>query len=635
MNRLPLRTTPEVDESLLGYVARAADRNGHPALQHVLSLGGLSLCRAELLQRRGGLNADELATFFGCTSRDFQTRILRPVRVDGTGSSFLNFFGSPVRALCCEQKLRRVAPGSLKNSAYHRATWILRPLTFCPENGELLIDTCPNESCRKKLGWRTAFGIQFCEHCVNDDAEPTTNLCDYPQPRVPDGEIETLRFLAGLIDPDLDAQAKSRMRVPSALQNYANWQLFDLAQILAFMHLRRNGTPNGLRLSTAHADPDWTSSFAAAGDSILSWPNGISSFIEAMRLASPNRSGYFGLTKELGPLTGWGSSEGLQPALQLEIEKTVLGHYRSAGRADTRSSYDVREANVFIRYTDAVRKYGLKSKNLSSLVSSKLISIIRTEGAKRAPVYINEGELAAALKASRGLVALNALRTKTGVPPVVLAGLAAEGYVKLETGPGAKLRGRGPWIAQRELSDFVTRVEAKAQLPDATFAPIRLSMRAAGISSFHTAGILRDCLDGKLAFALGGDTTTLFRRFAVRPDDLLQWGLGSSAIEAARLSEAMTAADVSLFLDIRRQMVGKLLDAGLLTPVAFGTLRKVCGESVRRFAELYVSSATAARRMQISRARVADLFAAKGIHPCQEALDYGIILWPRRAVDGV
>lgn len=80
-----------------------------------------------------------------------------------------------------EQRKRRISPLSLALKPYHRSNWLNRFLPYCPESGELLVDTC--EHCGHQLGWRSTWGIEVCEACEekiipSDEACLPANLND-------------------------------------------------------------------------------------------------------------------------------------------------------------------------------------------------------------------------------------------------------------------------------------------------------------------------------------------------------------------------------------------------------------------------------------------------------------------------
>jgi hypothetical protein len=623
----PVPTLPIFGESLMGYVARASDESGHVSVQHALAMAGLPLCRAELLQRREVLDAAKFAQFFGCERSQIEARLHPRVEIANTRSVYLDFFGSPVRALCVEQKLRRVAPTSLIRSPHHHAMWSVKPLTFCAETRELLIDHCP--SCRRALGWKKAFGIQYCEHCIDPDANPTTDLRDYPQAKLADEWSDQLLFISGLINPDPGVRDDARRLLPESLACYPNWQIFDLATILAFIHIRRDGTDTNIRLSEACRHPDWTSSFAFSSRVVLEWPHSALNLIESLRSTASTRSGFFGITKELGPLAGWGRPEGLQPQLCDEIERAVLRQYGSVGRADTRSSYHVDAPNDYIRYNKALQKYGLTSKDLSSLVASRAISTIRTDGAKRAPVYIHETELAAAVDLRAHLVPLTRLASFAGIPPMLVTNLATEGHVKLETGPASKLRGPGPWIRNVELQDFVSRLEAGAASSRPFDLALRTAIRIAGLPSSEIVAILTSIVGGRLRYSVRAGIGPVFSRILVDPRDLS----AHTPYSRMELPEKVTIPECAIIVDCRRAAVQELLNAGYFEPYPYGTLRQIQGHSVEKFLEEYITGPAATTLLRLgAHQRLGSFLRAHGVRHHWKGRH--VTLWHRADVTG-
>lgn len=195
----PIATSPAFDESLLGFVARACDENGHPAVLHALGLAGFKTFGARFLSNSQTVDKRQLNAFFGCREDELCRRFNLPVKAEGSSSSFLSYFGQPIRGNMRESTLRRVSPASLRISPHHRGSWLLRPLHYCPESGEKLVSTCPNQNCGRSLGWNTAFGIPFCEYCLDKDCEPTTDIRNFPQPMLEEQDFNIYAPVARLL----------------------------------------------------------------------------------------------------------------------------------------------------------------------------------------------------------------------------------------------------------------------------------------------------------------------------------------------------------------------------------------------------------------------------------------------------
>src|SRR5579859_2931114 len=191
---------PIPGESLLGLVARAVDRNGFRSLNVVLRLADIAGSTAGILPRVDQDAVERLAYVLKVPSAEIISRTHRAVEPeDGASGTFIDFYGVPLRALYREKARRRVSPRALAIAPYHRAIHDIRPLLFCPETMEYLIDRCP--VCDRLLGWHSTCGVAMCEHCLDDNGRPFVDLRDFPQPMVEVTSHTGLCLIAGLVNP--------------------------------------------------------------------------------------------------------------------------------------------------------------------------------------------------------------------------------------------------------------------------------------------------------------------------------------------------------------------------------------------------------------------------------------------------
>ena len=130
--------------------------------------------------------------------------------IEGLPRGIEYFFGSPVRLRMRESKARRVTPASLCTLPYQSRSLVLRVFQYCPETGERLISNCPN--CGKLLGWTRTVGVEFCEHCLSDENDPTTDLRRATADRLAMRDLRLYSQVAGLIVP---RQIRTRLHPPN------------------------------------------------------------------------------------------------------------------------------------------------------------------------------------------------------------------------------------------------------------------------------------------------------------------------------------------------------------------------------------------------------------------------------------
>ena len=148
---------PMTGESLLGLLARTAERNSFTNLIKVMLFADIGTGRPQSLPSIQPHAADRLAFVLKIPVEEVSSRSHpRISRKDVTGD-FIDFFGISLRTRYREKVRRRVSPRALAISPHHRAMHDLRPFSFCPETLEILIDAYP--LCKKHLCWLTTRAV--------------------------------------------------------------------------------------------------------------------------------------------------------------------------------------------------------------------------------------------------------------------------------------------------------------------------------------------------------------------------------------------------------------------------------------------------------------------------------------------
>lgn len=607
MMPLPIPTNPLPDESLLGFIVRACDSNGHPDVAHNLRLAGLNTLRARFTPANGLSNINDIASYCGCNAELLRPRFSNPVDVDGVPRSFLNFHGHPIRAHLREPVLRRVSPISLRNSQHHRAIWLLRPLHYCPESGEKLISHCPNPMCGRALGWERAYGVGFCEHCIDRDSEPTTDLRDHEQPTLIGDELDTYSKIAGLVA----ASNPQRNGIPTCFVDWQNWEIFDLVVMLAVFLC----VPIGSRRAPCNlfSMDNWHTSFMTAATAVLNWPLGMDAVVQHLRQSAHVRDGFYGRFKDIGPLSDCGRIYGALPKAVDEIENALSSFYGPEGKFKKGKGYE-HEGNR-ISFRGARARHGINSGLLSAIVKNKSVDILRASEAEHAPVYFNETELLKVIETRKALIPLKRLVGTTGFPMFVIEGLVNSGHIKLVDGAVSLRRDKAVLPSEVERLDSRIRAGAK-DAPAAGAVTILAAVRVTCVGGDKLPALVAACLDGRLEFSFADRAGTTFTRLMVVASDVRDL-VGDQRLAMATLPK-MSARDVSLYLDVLDEDVAGLIRCGLLRAANPDGKQWVDGASVQEFAEKLLSSSAVAHRLGISIRSVAKVMAARGIKPFRE-----------------
>ncbi|MCP3471825.1 hypothetical protein NLM33_25155 [Bradyrhizobium sp. CCGUVB1N3] len=593
----------------MGFVARACDDNGHPSVIRVLELAGFETLRARFLPVSETVDLESLAQFFGCKEAELRSRMQLPIEVQGSlPNTFISHFGSPVRRLMREPALRRVSPASLRVSPHHRALSALRPLRYCPESGELLTSDCPNPACGKPLGWNYAQGIPFCEHCLDDDFCPTTDLRDLELPRLVGDELALYRSATGLLTGHPDAMRA----LPPAFASWHGWEVFDMIVMLGNHLCRRFPDRFKLRGAACFALPDWHQNLMSSARAVLNWPDGFGDLVKILNDAAGTRTGHYGRHKELGPLADFGDNYGALPKVKAAIELAIAGHYETVRGSAPERSYQAppERADEMISYREALTKYDVTTIFLTSLAKNKDIEVIQTGDEKFAPTYYNERQLVELLEARREVLLIDRLVAITGLPMFAIEGLVGSGHIHLAA--GALARFRDPSVHKSEIERFGSRIEANASA--AGFQDGKPLMRtvldAGGAGGGLLVRLVQLCLDGRIEYWLSERRGGFISRVVLSAKAV---GLVETMVDEvapAPTPTKMTRRDVTMYLDMPTEDIVAFVKAGVLQAEY-----KVNGESVRRFNESYVTTSTVARRLNISVQGVKRIMDGRGVQP--------------------
>jgi hypothetical protein len=615
MSTFPVPTVPLPDESLMGFVARACDNNGHPSIANVLGLAGFKTLRARFLAASNSVDLAGLAAFFGCHEDDLRRRFHRPVLVDGCPpKTFLNFYGSPVRRLFREPILRRASPASLRQSSHHRAMSMIRPLVYCPESGEKLISKCPNPACGKPLGWNYSFGINFCEHCLDEDSCPFTDLRDFDQPKLSGEDLYVYRAVAGLLDP----QGPCAVEFPAAFESWHGWEIFDMVVMLATIIARRSGDRATMAGPELFLQVDWHQDFMTASRAVLNRPDGIMDILTLMKKYSAFRSGYYGRSKELGPLAKFGKHYGALPKAADALRNAVLIFDADVRHSKPERAYQspVDRSHEFVSYREAIKKHKVNSPLLTSIALHDDIEVVRTGGEKFAPTYFNERQLVELLEKRKRLIPVDRLRVITGLPMFVILGLIQSGHISIAE--GAIARFRETCVHPSEIDRFRNRIEDNATKLDAADSILLTNavLAAGGAGGGLLLALVTRCLDGKLDYSLAnprGKIATSIMLPALACDDFASvvQGFESTAPAPAKMSRV----DVESYLDVPYKDIVGLVDCGLLKDATAERGRLIDGESVRIFNEAYFTTTTVGRRLKLSTKTVNRFMNKHGVKP--------------------
>src|SRR5690606_18766 len=153
--QLPVRVRPMADESLIGYLMRAASENLLSGPPHLLKLARVRMASLEAIATRRR-NLGKLAAFCGTDAHSLVRISYRPSCRRGN----VNLPGFDLRREYVSVHRRRFCPQCLREAPYHRAIWDLSVASVCVRHRAYLHSQCPE--CESRLSWRSG-SVDACK----------------------------------------------------------------------------------------------------------------------------------------------------------------------------------------------------------------------------------------------------------------------------------------------------------------------------------------------------------------------------------------------------------------------------------------------------------------------------------------
>jgi len=249
-----VRPRPKADESILGYILRLAEENGHPEPSVILKAGGViqgirdprhlaAILKLEPLARRSGVDPEILA------------RLLHTPA--GAGDKEILVFGQPIAEHLVRMGPCRVCPPCLREALYIRRIWDVTLVCCCPTHGTLLLNACPG--CGQPLSVYRK-GVATCR-CG-------ANLLDVDLPPASDEAVALAGRIHSLCGCDRQGVRRATQIIGTLL---AGLDLSALAEAVLFAAKLHVDALNAVHLST-HPIPELHELVSSAVSVFRDWP---------------------------------------------------------------------------------------------------------------------------------------------------------------------------------------------------------------------------------------------------------------------------------------------------------------------------------------------------------------------------
>jgi hypothetical protein len=157
----------------------------------------------------------------------------------------------------------------------------LKALSFDIHSLETLLSDCP--VCAEQLTFRHSRGVQFCHRCG-----PSLDFRDCQMPLVEVEDVEGLRFVTDLIDPEHPRGPTISRHLHGDLQAEDRGHLFFLSVLAALaLDVGANKTEEEERKRSLGSASVTPSSLARAGRALMNWPFGFAEIVSYLEQSAP------------------------------------------------------------------------------------------------------------------------------------------------------------------------------------------------------------------------------------------------------------------------------------------------------------------------------------------------------------
>jgi hypothetical protein len=568
--RIPLRVTPEADESLVGFLVRLAERN---RIENPLWLGrtvGISFATLDVAATKM-FDLGSLSEASGVA----QPTLARMAYWPCEGNRKVSFLGNALGREMVSLQHRRVCPQCLAASAHHRAAWDVSIVTVCPVHGVRLVDRCTD--CGGRLGWSRG-SVARCR-CGADLRMATHES-------VPRAELRGVDHVHRALGLPMGATAAPGL-VSESLKRLAADETLSLLLHLGWFADGARGRPRPIKLSTTM--PDLHRCLDVGYEACAAWPDSFYAYLDILRGHAAARPGRYGLTKQLGAFADWALDQDLTEGLRSMLRSALddyLGRNASLRSRSRKLSRTVEDGNSLLTLRQVSDRLGRSIVRVREILERHGMIAARDGRGRGAPILV-EADVATALRQELdNLVDRDGVWRSLGCSRPIASALLDGGLLPRANGTAVELFGRPAWH-RSDLDAALHSLEVVATRErDWPTGAITLSrglgiLRSRGVD---LVGACRAVADGRLGTVSLHAAASGFSRIVVDAGAFLAFG------GARQPRSTLSVPEAAKVLSLKQEVVYRLCAAEIIaTIVAPGhRSRRVPIDAIDRFRATYV-----------------------------------------------
>lgn len=587
--RLLFPVEPQPNETLLGFVVRCVERNRLGTPVSFMRAVGLELkAKGDFLNRLQAelpALAQALSMSVESLERLWGAQLPTEDRKRRLGGVWL-------RPALVEQSRRR-APPSIDPGEPDDARWMIRPIAFCPTRWEMLIDRCPSRWCGKVLTWPRADSLHLCRHCG-------TPLSAAPRQTIPRQHRDWLQWIMALFSDDESQRQAAVRRLPTSFQVETETEVFEL--LLAFQHAFK---VSAAELSEEVIDDpedegyqgDWCH-WVAAARFMLEYPRSHWDILQ--KRASEERAAFHHALRRIAHNSN-------VPIVRSELTRINLG----AGYLPTSASCRERQSSTEMTSRTAEKELGVMPGALRQLVEAKMLTPLRSRGARRKSYFYAAADIDA-LKAARSEgMSCSWFRAGSALPEIAIEQLVALGHLEFCRNPAAALL-YGDSRLRADMADPVLQRIYNLPLPPSDDGWISLTEAFMGVGGREKpwGPILAAWLKGSLPGGLTNDavfgprvltiSTAVARSLVMGGPSADPWFSFQPEHYGDLRRDWFSPGEAAAYLNCSAVEISILLEKGHLHPLGGQNRTRFARSEVEEFAQVWMNTREAAARLGVS-----------------------------------
>jgi hypothetical protein len=587
--RLLFPLEPQPNETLLGFVVRCVERNRLGTPVSFMRAVGLELkVKGDFLTR---LQA-ELPALAQALSMSVETLQGLWGAMPPTEDRKRRLGGVWLRPALIEQSTRRVPP-SLDADAADDARWMIRPFEFCSDRWEMLIDHCPSRWCGKVLTWPRADSLHLCRHCG-------TPLNNAPRRAIPRQARPWLQWIMTLFSEDEAMWRTGVGRVPPYFKVETPTEVFEL--LLAFRHaFKVSGAEPSDEILDAPEDEcaqgDWRN-WVAAARFMLEHPRSHWDILQ--KQASRERAAFHLAFKRIAHNSN-------VPIVRSELTRINgdAGHPTTHSLSRGWRSTPEMTANV------AAKELGVTPGSLKQLVEAKLLTPLRTRGAKDRINLYAKADIEALNAACGEGMSSSWFRSNSALPEIAVEQLAGLCHLEFCQNPAALLLYGDRYLRSDMAKPVLKKIRSAPAPPDLNnWIPLSEAFTGVGGREKPWGPVLAAWLTGGLPGGLASNRKSgppvLFISAAVARGLVMggpsadPWFSFTFEQYGDLRRDWFSSGETAAYLNCSAVEISYLLEKGHLRPLAGYARTRYGRREVEEFARSWMNTREAAARLGVS-----------------------------------